>query len=163
MRFLCTFSMFLATFTCQSQMPKTSILKLTDLSFESHAHAYVGHEVKNPEHLFSLLGSGYLIAPRSNNYETLIHSWLKNHPDAFVIPVSSFAMDEKRPNHTMTYCILVDKNDTVNNFLISSGCFPKGVMGRPHTWQEMSSREKVRYTNPILINIHMDSNSYTKY
>ena len=36
-------------------------------------------------------------------------------------------------------------------------------MGRPHTWQEMSSREKVRYTNPILINIHMDSNSYTKY
>lgn len=38
----------------------------------------------------------------------------------------------------MTYCWLVDGKDTINNYLIRTGCYPGGTMQKPPTWEEMT-------------------------
>ena len=86
---------------------------------------------------------------------------MQNHPDAEVILVST--LDE--PKHKMTYCWLVDKGDTINNYMIKRGCYPGGTMMRPQTYEEMSAKMKAVYNNVEKPNIkvHIDKKSYDKF
>ncbi|HLK31313.1 MAG TPA: hypothetical protein VKT28_22225 [Puia sp.] len=73
--------------------------------------------------VYCLLGAGYYRAPKSNNADSLISSWMKQHPNADLIPVSSI-----NGKSLMIYCWAIDHADTINSWLIHEGCFPGGTM-----------------------------------
>ncbi|MEY5048038.1 MAG: hypothetical protein RLZZ175_1397 [Bacteroidota bacterium] len=117
-------------------------LKISDFKFES----IFGMNTSEPQKIYCLLGSGFFRTPRSKNSDSLITDWLKGHPQAIVISISSFGPTEiKDPESKMIYCWVIDGKDTLNNFLIKNGCFPGGTMIRPKTWDEMDKREKELY------------------
>jgi hypothetical protein len=114
-------------------------LKISDFKFIS----IFGMTTKEPKSTYSLLGSGYFRAPHSDNSDSLIIEWIKRHPNALVVPISShgpvFRGDK---DSKMIYCWILDNKDTLNNYLIKNGCFPGGTMLRVKTWNEMKNREK---------------------
>ena len=127
--------------TCFGQQNNNE-LKLEDFKFES----IFGYQNSDSSNIFCILGQGFFRAPRSENSDSIIHDWLVKHNNAKIIPVSgigSTMIDE--PNSKMTYCWIVDKNDTLNIYLIKQGCFPAGTMKRPETWNEMKKWEKDLY------------------
>ena len=86
---------------------------------------------------------------------------MTNHPNAEVVKVSTFG----EPNHKMTYCWLVDKGDTINNYMIKNGCYPGGTMMRPQTYKEMSDKMKAIYNDIEKPNVklHIDKKSYDNF
>ena len=64
----------------------------------------------------------------------------------------------------IVYCWLVDKMDTINNYLIKNGCFPGGTMMRPPTYDEMSDEMKSVYRKDnSRIFVHIDKKSYDTF
>lgn len=136
------FSVLLTFSSCMGQGNVNKELKLTNFKFES----IFGSTSTEPKSTYSLLGTGFFRTPRSDNSDSLISHWIKNHPNATVIPVSSFGPVEiKDPESKIIYCWIIDQKDTLNNYLIRNGCFPGGTMMRPRTWDEMEKWEKVLY------------------
>ncbi|WP_143434997.1 hypothetical protein [Hymenobacter roseosalivarius] len=81
---------------------------------------------------YCLLGTGFYKSRRAKTTDTLIASWIKQHPTARVIPVSTIESTMLgSSNSSMTYCWLVDKDDNLNLYLIQNGCFPGGTMQKP--------------------------------
>jgi len=148
------YSIFLTFYTCHGQ---ENNIHLSDLKFKS----IFGTDSKDSFRTYCLLGTGFFRAPFSKNADSLISGWMQNHPDAEVILVST--LDE--PKHKMTYCWLVDKGDTINNYMIKRGCYPGGTMMRPQTYEEMSAKMKAVYNNVEKPNIkvHIDKKSYDKF
>ena len=129
-------------FSCQGQEQQNKELKVTDFTFES----IFGSTLSEPKSIYCLLGTGFFKTPRSTNSDSLIADWIKLHTNAIVLPVSSFGPTEKDyPESKMVYCWIIDKKDTLNNYLIKEGCFPGGTMTRPKTWEEMEKWEKELY------------------
>lgn len=154
---------FLLTFySCRSQHSKEQ-LKISDFRFES----IFGTTVKYAKKSYCLLGSGFFRAPSSDNADSLIAAWIKNHSNAVVIPVSSFGpvnVDDK--DSKMIYCWVTDNKDTLNNYLIKNGCYPGGTMIRPETWNEMEKREKELYKGTGEkpgVEVHIDKKSYDAF
>lgn len=121
----------------------TDSLRIKDFEFDG----WFGYR-KNMEtdHNYSLLGTSFFRAPRAENTDTLIYNWIKEHPNAIVIPVYTFGptmTDDS--NSKQTYCWIVDNTDTLNIFLVIHGALPAGTMQRPKTWKEMSREEKKFY------------------
>ena len=138
---LILFSLLISNSSCKGQETNRT-LKISDFKFES----IFGMTSKEPKNQYCLLGTGFFRTPRSNNSDSLITEWIKSHPNAFVIPVSSFGPTEiEEKDSKMIYCWVIENNDTLNNHLIKNGCFPGGTMMRPKTWSEMEKWEKELY------------------
>ena len=135
--------LILLTFSpCKSQEKQKEELKLSDFKFES----IFGSTTSEPKTIYCLLGTGFFRAPSSDNSDSLIENWINLHPNAIVVPVSSFGpTDIEDPESKMVYCWIIDQKDTLNNYLIRQGCFPGGTMMRPKTWNEMEKWEKELY------------------
>ena len=136
--FLIFFSLLI--FSCTGQESKEP-LKISDFTFES----IFGMTSKEPKSNYCLLGTGFFRTPRSDNSDSLITEWINKHPNAIVVPISSFGPIADDPKSKMIYCWVIDNNDTLNNYLIKNGCFPGGTMIRPETWKEMKKWEKELY------------------
>ena len=81
---------------------------------------------------YCLLGSGFLKTRRAAGTDTLIARWIKQHPDARVIPVSTIESTMLgAPKSSMTYCWLADKDENLNLYLVRNGYFPGGTMQKP--------------------------------
>lgn len=129
---------------CVGQETK-ELMKLADFTFES----FFGNSSKDQKDFYSLLGTGFSMRPQLGNSDSVIVDWIKRHPDAIVIPISSLGPKHpKTRNSRMIYCWVVDKTDTLNNYLIKTGCFLSGTMDRPKTWEEMEQWEKELYNDP---------------
>jgi hypothetical protein len=141
-------------FSCQGT---TKDIQLSDFKFES----VFGTNSKDSFQTYCLLGTGFFRAPFSKNADSLISGWMKNHPNAKVIPIST--LDE--PKHKMTYCWLVDKGDTINNYMIKNGCYPGGTMMRPQTYEEMSDKMKAVYNDieKPNVKVHIDKKVYDNF
>lgn len=127
------------TVSCQT---KTNNSKVSDFTFKS----IFGTNSKEPDNVYCLLGTGFFRAPHSGNSDSLIYTWIENHPNALVVPVSSFGpVETAKPQSEMIYCWVIAENDTLNNYLIKNGCFSGGTMMRPKTWEEMEEWEKELY------------------
>jgi len=137
--FLLFFSL-LIFYSCTGHAQKEP-LKMSNLKFES----IFGTTDKEPNSIYSLLGKGFFRTPRSDNSDSLITEWINKHPNAIVVPISSFGPIADDPKSKMIYCWVIDNNDTLNNYLIKNGCFPGGTMIRPETWKEMKKWEKELY------------------
>ena len=117
-------------------------LRISDFKFES----IFGTTFKEPQNFYCLLGTGFFRTPRSDNADSLITEWINKHPNAIVVPISSFGPTEiENPESKMFYCWIIDNNDTLNNYLIKNGCFPGRTMMRPEKWSEMKKWEKKLY------------------
>lgn len=127
----------------QLKEPKKSI-PIEEFEFES----IFGIHRKDSSSLYSLLGEGYFKAPHSDNVDSIITSWIASHPNAVVMPITSYiSPDEDSLKAQMIYCWIISNNDTLNNLLIKKGGYPGGTMMRSKTWQEMSNLEKDFYDN----------------
>ena len=146
--------------SCHGQ--QTMDISLNDLTFSS----IFGDNKKDSLHTYCLLGTGYFRTPRSDNSDSLIKVWLTQHPQAKVIPVTTHGPTfTDYPESKITYCWLVDGNDTINNYLIKNGCFPGGTMMRPETYDEMSKEMKEIYKDmpkPNII-VHVDKKVYDNF
>ncbi len=52
----------------------------------------------------------------------------------------------------MTFCWVIQQNDTLNNYLVRNGCFPKEEMERNKTWEEIpdiKKREETKTDFPV--------------
>jgi hypothetical protein len=131
-------------------------IHLSDIKFTS----IFGNDRKDSTQGYCLLGTGFFRAPTSKNSDSLIKVWMIAHPDAIVIPVST--LDE--PQRKFTYCWLVDKGDTINNYLVKNGCFPGGTMMRPKTYKELSARMKsVMGKEELKVIVHIDKKVYDDF
>jgi len=146
------------TLSCKGKQT-TETLKITDFDFKS----IFGMTPKEPKNSYCLLGTGFFRAPQSDNSDSLITEWIKAHPNAIVVPVSSFVQTK---NSEMVYCWVIDSKDTLNNYLIRNGCFPGGTMMRPKTWSEMDKREKEFYEDSDEkpnIKVYMNKEGYETF
>ena len=148
----------------QNILPEKS-LQLSDFKFNS----IFGHQSTDSLHIYCLLGTGFFRTPRAENSDSLISNWTDEHPKANIVPVSTLVDSSMN----LTYCLVVDKTDTLNVFLIKNGCFPGGTMQRPETWAEMPKEKKKVYSDterelkieipkPNIV-VHMEKNSYENY
>jgi len=135
---LLTLLLLPATISCKEQAKKKP-LNISEVTFDS----IFGNTSSEPTNTYCLLGTGFFRTPRSGNSDSMISTWIKAHPNALIISVSSFGPTMANDkNSKMTYCWIIDKNDTLNNYLVKNGCFPGGTMLRPKTWSEMKKWEK---------------------
>lgn len=146
-----------------NELPGESMkmLKVRELEFKS----WFGYK-KNAEgnHYYCLLGRGFFTAPRADNTETLIGTWIEEHPDAVVIPVYTFGpIIEDDVNSKQTYCWVVDNSDSLNIFLVRQGCVPCATMQRPKTWEEMSSNERELYNSQADEEVHVHDQAYKNF
>lgn len=148
--------------SCNGQ-DKKEFLKITDFKFKSIFGATTKESKKN----YCLLGTGFFRTPRSANSDSLITEWIKAHPNAFVVPISSIGHIKTKDSETsLIYCWVIDNKDTLNNYLIKNGCFPGGTMMRPKTWDEMEKWEKELYedTNEKPdIKVFIDTKTYVNF
>ena len=113
--------------SCNGQRNTKEELKVKDFKFES----IFGSIDSEPDNMYCLLGTGFFRTPSSDDSDSLINAWIKNHPQAIVIPVSSFGpVETENPDSKMTDCWIIDQKDTLNNYLIRNGCFPGRTMMR---------------------------------
>jgi len=154
--------LFLTLIGCNEQESIESLL-LSDFKFES----ILGTTNKEPQNTYCLLGSGFFRTPRSSNSDSLISDWIQAHPNAVVVPVSSYGPTVvKDKDSKMIYCWLIDNEDTLNNYLIKNGCFPSGTMMRPKIWDEMETWEKELYEGTGEkpdVKVHVDQATYDKF
>jgi hypothetical protein len=155
--------LFLLTInSCKGQVTK-EFLKISDFEFES----IFGTTSKFPEINYCLLGTGFFRAPRSDNSDSLITDWIKKHPNAIVIPISSFGPVEiSYPESKMVYCWVIDGQDSLNVYLIRNGAFPGGTMMRPKTWDEMEKWEKEIYEDAnekLDVKVYVDKKTYDDF
>jgi len=137
--------------------------KISEFKFES----IFGTTLKEPDNIYCLLGTGFFRTPRSENSDSLIYAWIGNHPNAIVVPISSMRpIDPTKPESKMIYCLVIEGNDTLNNYLIKNGCFPGATMMRHETWKEMKSWEKKLYKktggkkSEVNVKVYISEESY---
>lgn len=112
--------------SCRSKKSiDNSVMRLNEIEFQS----IFGTKDKKENEMYCLLGSGFFLTPRSANSDSLVNNWIIGHPNAKVIPVSSFGpISTNQKDSRITYIMVVAKKDTLNNYLIKQGCFPGGTM-----------------------------------
>lgn len=145
--------------SCNGQTNTTEKHYLKNFKFDG----YFGYQNDDKNTSYCLLGQGFFRTPHSSNSDSLLKSWLTNHPNAIVVSVSTLATPEKsNPKLNLTYCWIIDNNDTLNNYLIRQGCYPGGTMQRPQSWDEMSRKEKELYKNmdKPKVTVHIDKKTY---
>lgn len=147
----------LICFTFQNCKSQSQNIKLEDLKFES----IFGQSKKDSLNVYCLLGTGFFRTPQSDNAEAMIKSWLDKNKDAKVIIVSTLVDNKANIN----YCWLVDKDGkTINEYLVTNGCFPGGTMMRPNTFKEMPKSEKKLYADhKPNITVKIDKKSYDEF
>jgi hypothetical protein len=144
-------------------IPSFGQLTLKDFKFDS----WFGYELNSKsETVYCLLGTGFFRAPSAENIDSLIYSWINQHPDAFVIPVytSGPIMTDSKESK-MIYSWVVDKSDTLNIILVRLGCIPGGTMQRPETWDEMDKEKRELWydSKKPEETVHVDGKSYNDF
>jgi hypothetical protein len=164
MKTLLTPCLIILAFTvCVGQTKGTTEpLIVSDLKFRST----LGFKPADGENVFSVLGNGFFQTSKSEESDSLIRAWIKGHPEASVIPVTSYGPAKIADrNSNMIYCWIIDKEDTLNNYLIRRGCFPGHAMSRPKTWQEMTKEERGVYKEgkKPTVAVYIDEKDYDKF
>jgi hypothetical protein len=123
--------LFLAASTSYAQMGRLGATRpVEEFKFKS----IFGAPKKDSTLAYCLLGTGFFKSRQAQGADTLIARWIKQHPAARVIPVSTIESTMiGAPNSSMTYCWVVDKDQNLNVHLIRNGYFPGGTMQKPKT------------------------------
>lgn len=120
---------FLAAFNSYAQLGRLGATRpVEEFKFKS----IFGAPKKDSTLAYCLLGTGFFKSRQAQGADTLIARWIKQHPAARVIPVSTIQSTMiGAANSSMTYCWIVDKEENLNVYLIRNGYFPGGTMQKP--------------------------------
>jgi hypothetical protein len=78
------------------------------------------------DHVYCLLGTGFFVSMRSDNVDTIITTWLAEHPDAQVMVVDTTPTRGRAG--AFDYIWVYSGTDYLNIALVREGAFPGGVM-----------------------------------
>ena len=146
---------------CKAQEKLAHKVALKDLQFEKSIFASCASDSSNT---YCLLGKGFFRCPAAPYADSMIDAWIKRHPAALVIPVSTmWEVTTDNTNSRLTYCWLVDKRDTINNYLIRNGCFPGATMVRPETRSELTKAERDTFGADYRVDVFIDPAGYVKF
>ena len=77
------------------------------------------------------MARGFFRAP-TNNIDVFTQNWLKEHPNAVVVPVSiSGPTIEANPDSKMIFVWIVDGTESLNLALVRQGCMPGSTQMLP--------------------------------
>ena len=94
-------------------------IKPNEINWDHH----LGQDPNNPAIEYSLVSTGYLRAELSSDFATVMATWLKDHPEARMIPVITRGpMNERVPNSKLIFVWIVDRDDILNVYLVRHGC-----------------------------------------
>ena len=155
---VCFVCFLLVAQNVQSQQKATE-LTLRDFHFQG----IEGYRTSNGYEVYYLLGNSFYRTPTAKNTDSLIGKWINDHPDAQVIVVSTlYDTFGEKPGMTYTYCLLVDKKDTLNSNLVRNGCVSGSTMIRPKTEAELTAAEKKIYGS-YMLTVFMGKSAYDTY
>lgn len=91
----------------------------------------IGIRQAEPRVMYLLMGSGWLSNPIRDDVDKVIGEWLRAHPKAKIVPVSTTTSAETADSaeSKMIYVWVVDGGENLNLVLVQKGCCPGGVMG----------------------------------
>jgi hypothetical protein len=121
------FLLCLGSFACKRQITG---LEASKIKWSSLGDGYLkGVPVKDvPDITFSLMASGFFRAPRRDDTQQLIDDWMKAHPKAVAIPVTTLKpFNERNPNSKFVFVWIVEGSSNLNVDLVREGCFPPGT------------------------------------
>lgn len=81
-----------------------------------------------PNNTYCLLGTGGILAMRTKDSDSVVSSWIKNHPHAQVIKVTEASPARQDGTGALIYIWLIDGKENLNISLIRQGVFQAGVM-----------------------------------
>jgi hypothetical protein len=123
----------------------------------------MGHQKADTTHVWSLLGMDFVTPHASDNAPAMVSGWIAKHPNAMVIPVCAFGPPENIniSGRLFIFCWVVDKKDTLNNYLVNNGCFPGGTMFAYDEWEKRNKTIKNAPTPKVYV--YVSKNSYAQY
>lgn len=136
-------------------------LKVSEMNF----NFTMGRKKADTFNHYSLIGMSYMSPPASNNARKLFADWMKKHPNAEVVPVCSFGAPPEAigaPKDLLIMCWVIDKGDTLNNYLVKNGCLPGGTMFGYDEWQKLNTRLPKGQIVPKL-ELYVPMNVYKAY
>lgn len=100
-------------------------IKASNISWEGH----FGDRKEEPQNTYTLMTQGGFRAPTSDNFETLIQSWLTKHSKADAIVIFELeGMMSNNPNSKMKSVWIAEGEDNLNIYLVRNGGCPGGTM-----------------------------------
>jgi len=153
-KILLIFITIILFFSCSGQV--IDKLKICDVKFES----ITGYDNVDSANIYCILGDKIFNSSRVDNCDSIIKDWLSKHFNAKITIVSTYGPVTTAPNSKMTYCWIIDENDTLNISLVKQGCFPSETMRRPLTWDEMDKKEKDTNSEKPDIKLYISDNDY---
>jgi hypothetical protein len=111
---------------------------------------HFGSSTADTNIIFSLMAHGYLRA-ESTNVQNIVDAWLKNHPKAVVISISTFGPAVTRsPSSRFAYVWVVQGSDNLNEELVRRGCFaPETQLLNPNEQPEVSYKDYEAFVQRI--------------
>jgi hypothetical protein len=104
---------------CCSPANAQKELAIKDVSF----NGIFGASELDSTTLYCLLGMGYFLAPTSQYIDTVISTWISEHPNAIVKPIyTSGSTFSDEPESKLTYCWVIDGNKNLNIWMVQQGC-----------------------------------------
>jgi hypothetical protein len=96
---------------------------------------------------YSLLGTGFLIAPMSADVDSMVSRWIAQHPLAIATPIGlTGPMFVDQPNTFLVFIWITDGDEDLNITLIRQGVIPGNTMVDPlYFSQLLKSREHEPY------------------
>ena len=141
-----------------AQQPKK--LKLSEMKFDF----IMGHKIVDTTHVWCILGMDFVTPHASDNARNMLVTWMAKHKNADVIPVCAFGPPKNvaASPRLFIFCWIVDKKDTLNNYLVKNGCFPGGIMFAYDQW-EIRNKTAPKNTTLPEIYIYVAKKSYEDY
>lgn len=97
---------------------------------------------------YCLEWTGFFRAPIAENADSVLQKWIKQHPEAHAIPVATISQDTAA---TFIFCWVIDGMDTLNNYLVRTGCIPGGTMLGPGRVDLTDEKGYMRFIEQIKI------------
>jgi hypothetical protein len=100
---------------------------LTASALAKDSQGQFGTSRDTPNEVYCLMGSDFLSAAVSINFQNLITDWQAKHPHAKIVRVFNYGpILYNRPNLSQTYVWVVDGRSSLNEYLVQQG----GCLGR---------------------------------
>jgi hypothetical protein len=132
------FIIFAALFLAVSTTTASEPLTASQMTLKEH----FGSSTADTNTLFSLMAHGYFRA-ESTNVQGVVDIWLKDHPKAVVIRLSTFGPVMTRlPLSRFAYVWVVQDSDSLNLELVRRGCLaPETQMLNPDEKPDVSQKQ----------------------
>jgi hypothetical protein len=138
MRATSHFIIFAALFLAVSSATASEPLTASQVTWNEH----FGSSTADTNTLFSLMAHDYFRA-ESTNVQAVVDVWLKDHPKAVIISVSTFSPVMTRlPPSRFAYVWVLQGSDSLNVELVRRGCLaPETQMLNPDEKPDVSQKE----------------------